>query len=654
MPPRFNLSLTNLSNVERRAPIAVNDDGSARLTIKTASVEPGAIAEEWRIPIGDMSGGLAADRVQNPRGYIGTSGSGADTSWPNAWTLPPKTNSITLTSAAAMGSNDEVRMAVEYGGALYVMSGRYVHSVSTGHSVSTARDLGSGNVGSWLVVVGGSLFVCCGATDPVHKRNSAGTWSTSADVYAQVIIPTRETVWRVRSTTGTIDNTVSGIPTNTSSLETAMMTAANWTGPATTAGYVVGDSSYQVTCGVQYNGQAWFGRNDGMFQSDVNGQYFNRTPQLQESPIAGNCIGSAVIFGSLFVPSKNRGLLRVRSGESIAVGPEMTGAPNRSWWVRSMVEWDGTCYMLATDEQGGSRQSILKMMTVGSGRGMEYAFHELLDVSASNKSPWIQVFQSTTNPEIFYGGGSATTSGTYFRLGRGGGRDIDDGNYQYNSPAEVVTGNIYPAKDRAMVARLHGVDVLASFAGTSPTLAIDYNVDNYVGTEPNISMYTDRENVGGSTVNTSGRSRFYASTTSSNSVGSAFNFKFTLTQGGTPAGTTRSMVHDAYAFGVTVPKVTDFIQVTVDVGASDTLDQNGKRMGVTAKEWFRSVKEWQATGELLTMKLDGYEEGRTTRVMVPDATEIASLGLQTNRPSRSSLITLVLKRMDYEGDYAQA
>ncbi len=652
MAPLFGLKLVDASGTELKANILTADDGSQQIAIKTASVEPGAVGEEFRVPIGPVDGGLAADRILNPRGYSGTSGSGADTSWPSMWTLPPKTNSLTLTSAVAMGSNAEVRMAVEYGSSLFILSGRYVHSVNSSHTVATARDLGSGNVGSFLSVVGGSLIVCCGNTDPIHKRNSAGTWSTSSDVYAQVILPTKATIWRVRNGSGAgVDNSVSGIDANTSSLETALMTNANWTAPGSAAGYVVGDSSYQVVWGVEYQGQPWFGRDDGIFQADVNGDFHNRTPQMKESPVVGNTIGASVIFGSLMVPSKNRGLIRVRSGEALAVGPETTGAPNKSWWVRSMVEHNRACWMLATNEQG-TRQSILKMVPNEIGvTAQDYIFHEIQDVSGTNKSPWIQVFQSPTNPEVFWGGGSATTSCTYFRLGNGGGRDIDDANYQYAATGEIVTGNIYPSRGRSMRATLHGVDVYFNAQGTSPTLAVKYNVDDFIGTEPSTTMYTNREAVSGSSVSSSGRYRFYAATASA--TGNTFNFLFTLSQGGTPASTTRSSVHEAYAFGVLAPVVTDYIQVGLDVGDGDGVNQNGQRIGKRTSEVFRQLKAWENANSVLTLTMLGYEENKTVRVAIVDAQEgVKEITNGTNRPKRTTVVTLVMKRMDYAGAYA--
>lgn len=650
MPPTFDLKLTDLSGAVVKRPV-LTSDGVPVISIKTASVEPGAAGEEFRIPIGMVDGGLAADKVRNPRGYTATSGSGIDATWPSFFTLPPKTNGITLSSAVAMASNGEVRMAVEFDSVLYIMSGRYVHAVTSAHSVSTSLDLGSGDLGSWLTVVGGQLIVCCGETDFIQRKPAGGgAWVASADVYAQVILPTRRTVWRVRNGTTAIDNSVSGMDANTSSLATAMMTDANWTSPGSSAGYVVGDSSYQVRWGVEYQGGAWFGRADGMFQNDTEGNYFNRTPQLRESPDIGNALGSAVIFGSLFVPSKNRGLLRVRTGESIAVGPEQIGTPNKSWWVRSMVEHNRAAYLLATDEQG-TRQSVLKMVPDDLGiSGQEYVFHELQDVVGTNKSPWLQIFQATTNPELFWGGGSATTTGTYSRLGRGGGRDIDDSNYQYAAAGELITGNIRPSAGRSMQATLHGVDVYTTMLGTSPTLTITYNVDDFVGAEPATTMYTNRESASGSSVSSSGRARFYATT--SGATGSTFNFKFALAQGGTPAGTTRSMVHEAYAFGVLKPFITDYIQLTLDCADGDGVGQNGIRIGKRAKEVYRQCKAWQRDNSVLTMNLAEYEEDKTVRVIVVDATEgVKETREGTNRPKKNTAVTLVLKRMDYAGAY---
>jgi len=86
MAPIFGLTLTGAAGASKKATVLTNEDGSQRITIKTASVEPGAAGEEFRIPLGPMDGGLAADRIQNARGYTGTSGWNMPSARPNhAW-----------------------------------------------------------------------------------------------------------------------------------------------------------------------------------------------------------------------------------------------------------------------------------------------------------------------------------------------------------------------------------------------------------------------------------------------------------------------------------------------------------------------------------------------------------------------------------------
>lgn len=611
-------------------------------------MEPSAQAEEFRVPLYPFDGGVGPDKVRMPRSYQGVSSSGVDATNQGFITLPPKRTNMTLTSAAAQSSG-QARMCVEYNSKLWILSGRYVHSINTSYSVSTERDLGASVIGTFIAIVNTFIVVSCGASGFIQVYD--GAWATSADTYAHVIMVAGDKVHRVRSTNGTVDNTYSAMPLTDASSSANIRTAANWDTPATTANYVVGDDTYQVTWGVEFDGIPWFGRADGLYKQDTQATFKNQTPQIAQGPVANNCIGTFVAFGALWVPYRG-GLLRVMPGESIARGPEIVDIPSKGWRIAGGFEHNEAIWCLAVNEQG-TTQSLMKIIPDKIGATPnEYIYHEVIEHSATNQSRWCGLFMAPTNPTVCWGGGTATTSSNRILLGRGAGRDIDDSNYAYDSPAEIVTGHIYPARGRVMEATLHGVDVLLRLAGTSPSLGIDYNVNN-VTSEPSTAMQTDREGNTGNSVTTTGMDsyRFYAALTGAK--GSMFNFKFTLTQGGSPTGNTRSELYEAWAFGVLHPRMTDVINFSsIPANQYSARGTKQTRLGFEA---VRILRKWQSDGQLLELQMPEYEPGRTVRVQIIKMSETGEANARIGpggKPTTTPAFSLSLKRLDYAGAYA--
>ena len=599
--------------------------GGRGIAIQSRAWEPGDAQQAWRVPLHPWDAGLNSDRLTNKRAYAKAN---ADTSYNGLLLPPPLHTAVTLTNAVLPDKT------VEFNSLMFLRSGRYAYYFDPSANTATEdEDLTVGKAITDLEVFNGELVVAMGETEKLYTRATSGTYTQATDAtYATALGVVGARLWRSETTN------------RLSSCTTAPRSLTSWT-PAGSSAYSVGDSTYAINTIIDYGGVPWVGKADGMYSPDPASRFINQTPQLRRNPHTDNCKGSFVAQGYLFVPSA-AGLIRIKPGQSKIIGPELVGRPGYRFWIRGGVEFGGVIWLLCTDEGAVDNTFICKMVRDDEGlSGREYRFYEWCRLGATTKGYFIGVTSKGTNPELIVGFGNNMK---YIKLGRGGGRDIDDANYAYGTATELETGKVMPGPDLGVVSILQGVTTVLDFSAAGETLSVAYKVDGD-------GAYADLLNTqeGGGTAAISSTTNFqavtrYAPTTA---AGQFFEFKFTgaLTSA---TGTNRPEILEAWAFGYSRPKVTDVISLAIHAGPG-TAGVNGIPNGQSAEETIRLFRNWLESSTVLTVELPEYEQGRTTRFLVTGvevAEQTATLGQQ--HETTTSRVMVALTRVDLAGAYA--
>ena len=599
--------------------------GGRGIAIQSRAWEPGDAQQAWRVPLHPWDAGLNSDRLTNKRAYAKAN---ADTSYNGLLLPPPLHTAVTLTNAVLPDKT------VEFNSLMFLRSGRYAYYFDPSANTATEdEDLTVGKAITDLEVFNGELVVAMGETEKLYTRATSGTYTQATDAtYATALGVVGARLWRSETTN------------RLSSCTTAPRTLASWT-PAGSSAYSVGDSTYAINTIIDYGGVPWVGKADGMYSPDPASRFINQTPQLRRNPHTDNCKGSFVAQGYLFVPSA-AGLIRIKPGQSKIIGPELVGRPGYRFWIRGGVEFGGVIWLLCTDEGAVDNTFICKMVRDDEGlSGREYRFYEWCRLGATTKGYFIGVTSKGTNPELIVGFGNNMK---YIKLGRGGGRDIDDANYAYGTATELETGKVMPGPDLGVVSILQGVTTVLDFSAAGETLSVSYKVDGD-------GAYADLLNTqeGGGTAAISSTTNFqavtrYAPTTA---AGQFFEFKFTgaLTSA---TGTGRPEILEAWAFGYSRPKVTDVISLAIHAGPG-TAGVNGIPNGQSAEETIRLFRNWLESSTVLTCEIPEYEQGRTTRFLVTGvevAEQTATVGQQ--HETTTSRVMVALTRVDLAGAYA--
>ena len=471
------ITVVDSDGTRRRFALSPTKQGGRGIAIQSRAWEPGDAQQAWRIPLHPWDAGLNSDRLSNRRSY---SKANADTSYNGLLLPPPLVNSVTMTNAVLPSK------AKEFDGVLFFVSGRYMYYFNpVTNAVVEDKDFGASKAAVDLEVFNSQLVVAMGETEKIYTRsvgiNTSGTANaavTSTDTTltdtrlaltvnayigatvtcngkTMVVTSNTATVftgaswsggsnpgngnaWSIAGTwTQATDSTYAialGLvgarlhraeSTNKlSSCTTAPRTLTSWT-PASPNQYPVGDSTYAINTIIDYGGVAWVGKADGMYSPDPASRFINQTPQARSWPNTANCVGSFVAQGYLWVPT-SAGLLRIKPGQSKVMGPEIVGRPDYRFWVRGGVEFSGAIYLLVTDEGAVEKTAIIKMVRDDEGlSGREYRYYEWARMASTTKGYVIALTTKGTNPELVNGYGNDIR---YVKLGRGGGRDVDDSN----------------------------------------------------------------------------------------------------------------------------------------------------------------------------------------------------------------------------------
>lgn len=531
------------------------DKGGVGLVIEPRAWEPGDPLRRWRIPLHPFIGGMNIDRLNgSPSTYAKAN---ADATYHGLLLFPPKVYSLT-----GANLNSPVKLVV-FDSKVFAIGGRYVYYFDPATNTLTEdEDLGVGVSAVDGVVFNNELIIACGESTKIFKRATSGTYTQATDAtYAIALGVVGSYLWRAESTN------------KLSNCASTPLTLANWT-PASPNQYAVGDTTYAVNTIIDYGGIPWAFKGDGVYAPDPQSRFKNQAPQLARTPHVDNGKGAFVAQGSLWVPSSS-GLFQIRTGRSRKRGPELTFRPDYRFWVRGGVEYGDFIYIVATDEASSGSTFIGKINPDihSETTGHEYIYQEWARLDGASKSYCLAVTTAGTNPELVTAYG--TTGIRYLKLGRGGGRDVDDANYHYGTNMSLETGAAMPSSDLSQLSTLVGVDTLLDYSRTNDSLTVAYRWDSKTGAESYTNLLDEAESGSGTAAITgtgwSKASRYAAA----NNTGRFLEVKFT---GAAAMGGTANA-----AVTTTDTTLTDTrLSLTTNCLIGATITCNGKTMTITS------------------------------------------------------------------------
>jgi len=538
------------------------------------------------------------------------------------------TNATGVVAAFSLKSNkigfSSISKFVNFNSKTYTFNNKSLVSVNSSYGQSVVKVFASAI--SDIAVFNNELFIGLGHSTKMWKMTTAEAFTEASDnTYAGKLAVVGKNLWR--STSNVL----------VSSCTTTPLTLSNWG-----TDYTAGDTTWAINILLEYDGVLWVGKENGFYTPDVNTDFWNQTPQLAQWPDSSNCKGSFVAKGYLWCPSLP-GLLRISTGESLFFGPELSNRPSFRFHIHGGVEWSNSIFLAAVDHEATSQSCIIKMVLKEDSDG--YIYYEWLRSGATTDIHCIGITPYTTNPSLLMGQ-SATVK--YVKLGRGGGRDIDDSNYGYGLAWEIETGSVRPTEDLSVVSGLIGLIVVTDQDSSETIDTVQYKIEegNYV------NMLTDQESGSGAMpiTNTSGYAAVTRYADKSTNQGQFFGFKLAGSLSDAHLGTDRPEIREMWAFGYVRTRYIDQIKVPI-YAERNAIIGNGMRKGQTAGQTAAQLKRWMRDQTTLSFELADYEESRTTRGRIVEVIDeeaiVDKLTASTDAPTK--ILTIVLERDDFAG-----
>ena len=638
--------------------IAPGEAGGKLLTIQSQTLEAFDKTTTWRAALHPWMGGLAPNRI-NPavtfggdlrnRPSMSYAKANGDASNPNYFTAPPKITSAgtnvtvlfyntaaqlryggsaygTFTyTGAAPSSSDITKIVRNFNGKAYMGAGQYLLSLDADYTLSTVKDFGAGKIVYDIEPFNNELIIAMGESEKIWKMSTAEVFAqASDDVYAIALGRVDDKLWRAHDT-NELDNC----------LDTPLTLASY----VPTDPYTCGDTTYSITDLVEYGGIIACVKPDGVYFPDGDGVFHNQTPQLRDYPHTDNGRGTFTSGGYLYVPSVT-GFLQVSLGESIPIGPELSGRPDFRFWVRAGVEWGGDIYLVCTDEAGVEPTFICKMMVDKNGlASTPYIYHEWLRFENADPSYIITVFTTPTNPTMIAGQGAGIH---YWKMGRGAGVYVDDSNYEFGEDYELDTGDFVPVDDRGLKVSLNQVKIIGKQPEGS-SLEVLFDMDRE-GTFRN--LLTSQEGGGTEQITESGffNRTLYAPP---NTTGNIPRIKLVGTLPAGIKGDDRPEIYEVWASGNVITETTDIL--TIGVYSDINAKVRGIRQGRKTNN-LNLFSEWHRKQTVLQLRIPGYAPGEIVRGVIIDISDSNIFALKSGNTQVLAPITkIVFRRVDFEG-----
>jgi len=629
--------------------ILPTENGGKGVTLTPQQWQPGHPSEPWRIPLHEWGAGLGRDKLKGEKTYAAAN---ADVSF--GMLVPPPLLTEVVAPEAVWGYSNGYYGGFPYGGTSYLSStpaprfvasaklnskeyfvgGRYCYSIDAAYNLTLEKDFGSDTEAVDIKVFKGNLVVAMGESTKIWEYTaSTDTWTQASDnVFAIALGVVGNKLYRGEST-NKLSNCI-----------TSPRTLSSWV-PASPNQYAVGDDTYAIKSIVEYGGEPWVEKNDGIYAPDEVAEFKNQTPQLKIWPNGCDCKSLFTARGYIWAES-NSGLLRITYGESFTVGPEKTGKPNFRFHTHGGVQFGDDIYLLCSDRADSGSTVVIKLPAgdpqVEPGVGYKYPYHELVRLGNIDDGSFITVTNVPVLPTVLIGQGGVMY---YFKLGRGGGRHIDDSLYAFGTTYELETGAINPVGDLSVECHLQGIEALLD-VDSSESITLQYALE-----EGSYNDLLDDQESGSGTAAITNLSGFQRVRRLAPTTAKAQYFRFKLT--GTldsGVGTDRPELRELWAWGYAHPSTVDIVTIQLILDRRSRL--RGLRLGRDVSEQLRQLRNWRNQGTILTATIPDYEESRTTRFQIVDLKEANAQVTDENNQHWVDIVEVSFLRLDYAGAYA--
>lgn len=625
-----------------------NQDGKA-YTLATRKWQPGHPLDPWRIPLHGYEEGLGQDRIGGRRVYAKAK---ADASNMGKLVPSPKLNSFIVPTNEYVYEYNELGYGMSpYGDAPYVGQsisltfnsirrlgnkgyfggGNNIFSLDDDLEFTLEHSFDPGVQVYHIEVFKGKLYVALGESEPIAEYDpETDTWTQSQDnVFATSFCVTGDKLWRshnINKMSNTIDDP---------------LTLSNWA-PGSPNEYAVGDTTFPIKNMVEYDGVPWVEKADGIYAPDEHTEFKNQAPQLRIWPNFNNDKTLFQAKGFLW-GACSAGLVRMRYGQSIVIGPEQTHRPNYRFHTHGGVQFGDDIYLLCSD-RASSEETIIVRGSFGQ-EGESFTYHELVRLGSVAKGAAISILTTLDGVPPIVLCAQEGEGVKYFLLGRGGGLHVDDPTYEFEEVWELETGEVSPTNDLSIVNALVGVQVVAKLR-TGDTMKVQYAKTNGVYQD----MLSTQE--GGGVANIVGPNSYEVVTRYAppGTEASFFRFKLSGTLGSQALGTNRPEVREVWAYGYSHLRDTDVL--TVNVIADSNVRIRGLRQGLTSGDIVQAFRNWANRNSILELRIPDYEEIRPTRFRVIAAEETSVEEVIENEQRRTSVVQVTFARIDYAGEYA--
>lgn len=629
-----------LNDTTYRFPISIGEEEQQLITIHPRQWQPGDGASPWRIPLHNWQDGLGPDRFRGRNTYAKAN---ADVSNDGILVPPPLLNSLTLASYTLTHTAIQLRYAgaaygtVPYVGEIsgrrfeffipigendYLAGGHYVWKLAPDRTLTLSKDFGSTSKIYDMKRFLGKLYVAMGPTEPIWEYNpTTDTWTQATEaVYAIAL--------------GQIDNKLyRGESINRlSNCIVSPLSLASWV-PSSPNQYIVGDDTYPIKQIVDYGGVPWVKKRDGVYAPDAKAEFHNQSPQLAQWPQDCDHKDMWVAWGALFTWSP-AGLLRVLPGESVPVGPELSGRPAFRFHITGGIEFGKDQYLLAYDSASIEQSAVFTMTRHGDG----YKYDELIRLGQVASTGGIAISTAPSLPEVRAG---IDLSVKYFSRGRGGGRPIDDPSYPFNLTWELETGKFAPLDDLSMLATLVGIHIVADI-DNSEELYVEAAVDS--GTYQRLKY---NQEAGGQEIISATDGYASINMLAPHSFkGQFFECKLSGILDSS-IGTDRPEVREVYAWGYVHPRMTDQVSCILSADRVSIVNPNQQQSEYSPLELWST---WKNNGEILDIEIPTY--GRH-KFNISSIDEIEVLELAEGSRRKVSRLQIELARVDYGNRFSQ-
>ena len=365
-------------------------------------VQVGDIAGEYIQTIDDWSEGICGDRegfiggvhfTENAHGLIPGS----------LFPIPPNVSS---TDTNDEGANIVPTAAVDFNGETFVAHGRYLYQYTGGNKV-VDEDFGAGKVITDLIVHNNALLVALDGSNKVQSRDTAGTYTSTDNVYVKFFAKVEDRLW---------------IALNTNEIQNCGPTDNPLLTASYTASITIGDDDYAITDLNAYGDRVAVSKVDGLYLGDSQAIFPNVLPMIAATPDPENGRNTLVKGADIYYPHAN-GVIRYRIGGAEELGiqkvfPSATVSDNIPGTRITAMAIEGLNIWAVTEPAMYPRARPTSFQkTVDSGTGYTSYLSEVTDASLTTVAV-LDSLDTVVNGDWLLVGYSAPFYGVILDIGK--------------------------------------------------------------------------------------------------------------------------------------------------------------------------------------------------------------------------------------------